>query len=304
MSKTRIAVIGTGMVGSSFAYAAMLKGLASEIILIDANEDRERGEVMDLSDALISGKMGSVSAGSLSDCQDVDVIVVTMGAPRKPGETRLDLANKNTKIMKEVIRGMGKLRQDTVVIVVSNPIDILTQVAVENIDLPKGQVFGSGTFLDTSRLRQHLSKKIGINLRNIHAYVLGEHGDSAFIPWSTASIAGVPATTIFSEEEMCEAEKKTKGAGGEIIQLKHSTYYGIAAVMTRIVDIVLKDKKQVVPVSTDPDVYGITGVSLGVPAIIGRRGVEKVWKLDLTDDEKVKLENSANVLKGVLGGIQ
>ncbi len=299
--KTKIAVVGTGMVGSSFAYAAMIRGLAAEIILIDVNEAREEGEVMDLAHGLIGTETGGVRGGSLRDCADVDIIVICAGAPQAPGETRLDLVNKNVKILRGLIKGMGKLRQDTVVIVVANPVDILAYVAAKMLGLPRGQVFGSGTSLDTSRLRYNISQKIGVNLHNVHGYVMGEHGDSEFVPWSLVNISGVPAKELLTAAEMKGIEQKTMKAAYEIIQRKHSTYYGIGVVVTELCEAILHDKKFIMPVSAEPGTaYGIHDVFLGVPAVLGRRGVEKVWPLPLNAAEKAKLQKSANILRGYL----
>jgi L-lactate dehydrogenase len=302
--KTRIAVVGTGMVGSSFAYAALIKGLAAEIIMVDANEAREEGEVMDLSHALIGTSTGNVAGGDFKDCNNVDVIVITAGMAQKPGETRLELVKKNSKIMRHIIKQMGKLREDTVVIIVANPVDIMTHLAASLIKLPKGQVFGSGTSLDTSRLRHNISQKLGVNLHNIHALVMGEHGDSEFVPWSLANASGVKVADVLTAKEMKEIETKTMRAAYEIIQRKQATYYGIGVVVLDLVERVLRDQKFITPVSTEPGVaYGIHGISLGVPAVLGRRGVEKVWKVPLTKSEQAKLEKSAKLLKGYLKGI-
>lgn len=298
--ETRIAVVGTGMVGSSFAYAAMIKGLAAELVLVDVSEEREMGEVMDLSHGLIGTETGSVKGGSFKDCRDVDVIVITAGVPQKPGETRLDLVGKNAKIMRGIIKKMGKLRQDTVVIVVSNPVDILAHIAAKEIKLPKGQVFGSGTSLDTSRLKYFVGEKAGINLHNVHAYVMGEHGDSEFVAWHSGTVSGVPMKKLFTAKQMKAIEYKTMRAAYEIIQRKRATYYGIGVVITEIVEAVLHDKKQIIPVSTEPVPYGVRGISMGVPAVLGRCGVERVWKVELSANEKKKFMKSAKLLKSYL----
>jgi L-lactate dehydrogenase len=305
LHKTRIAVVGTGMVGSSFAYAAMIKGLAAEIIMVDANEAREAGEVMDLSHALIGTATGNVVGGSFKDCGNVDIIVITAGAAQKPGETRLDLVKKNAKIMADIIKKMGKLREDTVVIVVANPVDIMTQLAAQLIKLPKGQVFGSGTSLDTSRLRLNISAKLGTNLHNVHGYVLGEHGDSEFVAWSLTNVSGVKAAELLSPKDMKDIEVMTMRAAYEIIQRKQATYYGIGVVVAELVEHVLRDSKYIVPVSTEPGAaYGIHGISIGVPAVLGRRGVEKVWKVPLAVSEMAKLKKSADLLKGYWKGVK
>lgn len=303
--ETKIAVVGTGMVGSSFAYAAMIKGLAAELILIDVSEEREKGEVMDLSHGLIGAKTGRVWGGDFVDCQNVDVIVITAGAAQKPGETRLDLVGKNIKILKSILKKIGKCRPDTVVILVSNPVDILTYVAKKYMKLPENQIFGSGTSLDTSRLRFNISQMLGVNLHNVHGYVMGEHGDSEFVAWSTANVSSMPMNKVLTKKQMKTVEKSTRRAAYEIIQRKHATYYGIGVVITELVEAVLHDTKKIVPVSTIPGAaYGIKDMSVGVPAVIGRRGVEKVWKVPLSKPELAKLKKSASLLKKTLKGVK
>jgi L-lactate dehydrogenase len=304
--ETRIAVVGTGMVGSSFAYAAMIKGLAAELILIDASEEREVGEVMDLSHGLIGTETGTVRGGNFKDCRDVDVIVITAGAAQKPGETRLDLVNKNVKILKSILRKIGKLRKDTVVIIVSNPVDILAYIAREILKQPNpGQVFGTGTSLDTSRLRFNISQKLGVNLHNVHGYVMGEHGDSEFVAWGQCNVSSMPVKKLLTAKQMKEIEHMTRRAAYEIIQRKRATYYGIGVVITELVEAVLHDTKFVMPVSTVPGAaYGINDMSVGVTAVIGRKGVEKVWKMPLTKGELGKLKKSASLLKKILKGVK
>ncbi|MDH5597248.1 MAG: L-lactate dehydrogenase, partial [Candidatus Peregrinibacteria bacterium] len=274
-----------------------------ELILVDVSEEREMGEVMDLSHGLIGTETGSVKGGDFRDCGDVDIVVITAGAAQKPGETRLDLVSKNIKILKSIIKKMGKLRPDTVVILVSNPVDILTYVAKNTIKLPKGQIFGTGTSLDTSRLRFMVSEKLGVNLHNVHGYVLGEHGDSEFVAWSIANVSGMPMKHVLTSKQMQDIEHRTMRAAYEIIQRKRATYYGIGVVITELCEAVLHDKKMVLPVSTIPgSAYGISDMSIGVPAVIGRGGVEKVWKVPLSLSEKNKLRKSASLLKKTLKG--
>ncbi len=302
--QTRIAVVGTGMVGSSFAYAAMIKGLAAELILIDTSEEREMGEVMDLTHGLIGTETGNVRGGDFKDCGDVDIVVITAGAPQQPGETRLDLVSKNITILKSILKKMGKLRPDTVVIIVSNPVDILSYVAREYLKMPNpGQVFGTGTSLDTSRLRYIISQKLGINLHNVHGYVLGEHGDSEFVAWSLVNVSNMPIKKILTGKQMNDIETQTRRAAYEIIQRKRATYYGIGVVITELAEAVLHDKKMILPVSTIPGTaYGIKEMSIGVPAVIGRKGVEKVWKMPLSAAEISKLKKSADLLKKTMKG--
>lgn len=303
---TRIAVVGTGMVGSSFAYAAMIKGLAAELILIDTSEEREEGEVMDLSHGLIGTETGAIRGGDYKDCGDVDVIVITAGAAQKPGETRLDLVSKNVRILKDILKKMGKLRSDTVVILVANPVDILAYVARNILKQPNpGQVFGTGTALDTARLRYNISQEVGVNLHNVHGYVMGEHGDSEFVAWSQCNVSGMPVKKLLTAKQMKMIEYKTRRAAYEIIQRKRATYYGIGVVVTELVEDILNDKKFITPVSTVPGMaYGITDMSIGVPACIGRKGVEKVWKTPLTASEMAKLKKSAKLLKDIMKKIK
>lgn len=302
--KTKIAIVGTGMVGSSFAYAAMIRGIAAEIILIDSDEGREEGEVMDLSHALTGTTTGSVRGGGYTDCADVDVIVLCAGAAQKPGETRLDLLRKNSQITRDILSKMGPLNQDTVMIIATNPVDVLTHLVKQMAPVPPDQIFGSGTSLDTARLKANLGHKLGVNDSSVHGYVLGEHGDSGFIPWSTVNVAGVSADSLLKTEEMCELERQTMRSAYEIIKRKHATYFGIGVLLVQLAESVLHDRKTIIPVSTEPgEAYGITGISLGVPAIIGRGGVERIWPLTLRSDEVSKLHHSAEILTGFWKGL-
>ncbi|MCX6784761.1 MAG: L-lactate dehydrogenase [Candidatus Komeilibacteria bacterium] len=299
--QARIAIIGAGLVGSTIAFAVMLKGLAAELILIDVNEAREEGEVMDLGDGLINGQIGNICRGDLADCQNVDLVIITAGLGQKVGESRLDLITKNKAILENIIAGMGKLRPDTVVLVIANPVDVLTQLAVQLIDLPHGQVFGSGTALDTARLRHNIAKKLGVNVANVQGYVLGEHGDSEFVAWETVTVSGAPIAGLLSAGEQKEIEDKTRSAAYDIIQRKSATYYGIAAVASEIIAAILQNKELIMPVSTEPgSAYGLSGVSLGVPAILGRRGIEKIWPVALNSESQDKLKHSAQILQDFL----
>ena len=198
---------------------------------------------------------------------------------------------------------MGKLRSDTVVILVSNPVDILPYIAKKSIKLPENQIFGTGTSLDTSRLRYNISQKFGVNLHNVHGYVMGEHGDSEFVAWSTANVSSMPMSKLLTKKQMKDIEHKTRRAAYEIIQRKRATYYGIGMVICELVEAVLKDAKKVVPISTIPgSIYGIKDMSVGVPCIIGRGGAERVWKVPLSKSEVAKLKKSANLLKKTLRG--
>lgn len=303
--RTTIAVVGTGMVGSSFAYAAMIKGLAAELVLIDASEEREEGEVMDLAHGLIGTHTGNVRGGTLKDCGTADIIVITAGAAQKPSETRLDLVQKNVGILKGIAKGMGRLKKEAVVIMVSNPVDILTHVARRLIALPESQIFGTGTSLDTARFRYFISRKVNVDLHNVHGYIFGEHGDSELPVWSAATVSGIAATDLLSKAEQQEIFENTKNAAYQIIQRKHATYYGIGIVVSELVEHVLNDQQCIVPVSIDPHgLYGIRDVSLGIAAVLGSSGVQRIWPLPLNPAEQKKLRQSAETLKAILNSLQ
>jgi L-lactate dehydrogenase len=300
-STTKLAIIGAGLVGSTFAYTALIKKLASKIILIDVDEAREAGEVMDLSAGLAGTDVGSIQGGDLKDCADVDMIVITAGAAQKPGQTRLDLVKTNAGILRSIITKLPKLRPDTIVLIVSNPVDILTTLAKKWIKLPASQIFGSGTSLDTARLHFYLSQLLKINIHNVHGYVLGEHGDLSFVAWSSVNVGTKPIINLLNKKELELIEQHVKKAAYEIIQRKHATYYGIAMVVAELVEAVLQDKKLIMPVATEPiEHYKIKGICLSVPAVLGRRGLERIWPIELTKAEMEKLKHSADELKKVL----
>ncbi len=286
------------MVGSTIAYASMIKDLAAEIILIDVNKQRQEGEVLDLSHGAFGTDTGGIYNGDYTDCRNVDVIVITAGASQKPGQTRLELIEINAGILRDIAESIGEIQQHTKILVVSNPVDVLTMLAKEIFPVSKNQIFGSGTYLDTSRLRLLLSQKLQISAHNTHAYVIGEHGDSAFVPWSIATAAGGrKIQDILSEEERNEIEQGVRKAAYEIISKKGSTYYGIGIVVAEILESILFNKKKVITVSTIPGAgYGITDICLGIPSIISANGIESVWQLSLEESEIEKLQNSAGLL--------
>ena len=221
MQQSKIAIIGAGAVGATTAYTATLKNLAAEILLIDVNETKEEGEVMDIADGLCLVETGCVKDASFKDARDADILVITAGAPQKPGETRLDLVKKNTEIQKSIFKQIGKLKSTAIIIMVANPVDILALVAQKISGLPRQQVFGSGTTLDTMRFRVALAKKLGVSPQSVHGYVLGEHGDSEFVAWSTVTVGGVPANKIknLSAKDKQEIEKKVKKLNRKLSRL-------------------------------------------------------------------------------------
>ena len=294
----KIAVIGAGAVGATTAYTLMIKNLASQVILIDVNEAKEEGEVLDIGDALCFSETGCVLGASYRDAANADVIILTAGAAQKPGETRLDLVNKNKAITTAIFKQIGKIKPTAVIIVVSNPVDIITYLVQELSGLPRGQVFGTGTGLDTARLRTAVGKHLNVYPQSVDGFVMGEHGDSEFVAWSTVGVGGANAVDLISAPEREKIAKAVRTEVYEIISRKGATFYGIAAVTTDVVEAVLFNQHKVMPASTRLENYlGVSGVCIGVPAVIGRSGVERVWSVKLSADEKKKFQASAKKLK-------
>lgn len=300
-AKPRIAIIGAGAVGSTVAYALTIRNLAAEIMLIDVNQQKEEGEVMDINNALCFVDTGCVKTADFKDARNADVIIITAGVSQRPGDTRLDLFEKNANIMRSIFQSTGKLRTDSVVLVVSNPVDVLTYLAQEISGLPTSQVFGSGTTLDTARMRSMVAKELDVSAQNIHGYVLGEHGDSEFVAWSTITAGGVPINKLLNATKRNRIEKSVRNEAYEIIHRKGSTFYGIGLTVTDIVEAIMYDQQRVMPITTRLDKYnGISGVCLGAPAVIGRGGVLKHWPIKLTPIETKELKHSATVIKGYI----
>lgn len=284
------------MVGATTAYALMLNDIAAELILVDVNVERAEGEVHDLSDALPFSAVSKIRTGTFPEAGQADIIVITAGAGQKPGETRIDLFKRNKVIFESILKQMAPIQKEANILVVSNPVDLMTQITQELSGLPRSQVFGSGTLLDTQRLRGYLSEKLGVAEPSIHAYVVGEHGDSEFVAWSAANIAGVPLLEFqkLTTQEMVEIERKTKMEAYEIIRLKGATYYGIGMCVAAICKAMVYDQRRVIPVSCYVEKLGAV---LGMPAVVGERGVERVVELILNAEEAAKLQKSAEKLK-------
>ena len=308
---TRIAVVGTGAVGSTFAFALLLSGLASEIVLSDANERRAEGEAMDLMHAVPFARTARVWSGPVEECRGAAVTVVAAGAAQKPGETRLDLVNKNAAIFRDLVPRIAAANPDGIILVATNPVDILAYLAYRISGLPAERVIGSGTILDTARFRMLLAERHGVDPRSVHAHVSGEHGDSEVAVWSSANIAGMPladyaATTGIGldDEARAEIESATRDAAYQIIERKGATYYAVAAGLVRIVEAVLRDQHTVLSVSSlIADYYGIDDVYLSLPAVVGRRGVERTLRLELSAEEASGLRRSAGLLRETIEAI-
>lgn len=302
-----LAIIGAGAVGSTLAYTATLKNLFSEILLIDQSNAKEEGETMDIGDALSTVDTGSIRPADLKDAKTADVIVVTAGAPQKPGETRLDLVQKNAAIQKNIFHTIGSLRKDAIVMIIANPVDVLTMLVQRLTNLPPTQVFGTGTSLDTARLKTHVARLCDVSAHNVHGYVLGEHGDTEFIAWSTITVGGLPANKI---KQLTENKRKgiadvVKKEAYAIIERKGATFYGIAAVAADILEAIVFDQKKIFPVSTLPLCeIRRPKFCLGYPAVIGKNGVERLWPLSLGREEKQKLMASGKTLQRSLRQIQ
>ncbi|EPR14322.1 L-lactate dehydrogenase [Ruminiclostridium papyrosolvens] len=305
----KVAIIGAGFVGASAAYAMSINNLVSELVLIDVNKEKAYGEALDISHGLSFAGNMTVYSGDYSDVKDCDVIVVTAGAARKPGETRLDLAKKNTMIMKSIVTELMKHYNTGVIVSVSNPVDVLAYMTQKWSGLPANKVIGSGTVLDSARLRTHISQALDVDIANVHGYIVGEHGDSQLPLWSATNIAGIPFDEYVKinglniDKDALFSEVKV--AGATIIKNKGATYYGIALSINRIVESILKDFNTIMPVGTVLDgQYGLKDVLVNVPTIVGGNGAEKVLELNISDAELQLLKHSAEQVRAVIDEIK
>lgn len=303
-NKTKVAVVGCGKVGITAAYTMYLKNTINEIVLYDRNKEKITGERLDFLHSLsFLGTTNVNVAQDMSDLKDSDIVIYATGAAQKPGETRLDLVRNNTVILEEMIPEILKHAPQSTIIVVANPVDILTYKAYKLTSSKRGKIFGSGTTLDTARFRYYLSESLKVSPINIHGYILGEHGDSSFPAISTTNVGGESISSIkgYSKEMVLEAYKKTREAAYEIIADKGATYYSISVVIAQLVDACLNDTKRIFPVSIPLEgEYGLKDVSLSVPCILGNMGAEKIIELDLSKDEKEMMNKSSEVLKKYL----
>lgn len=307
----KIAVVGCGFVGSSSAFALMESGLFSEMVLIDATKAKAEGEALDISHGLPFAKPMQIYAGEYEDLSDASLIVVTAGAGQKPGETRLDLVKKNIGIFKTIIPEISKRNRDAILLIVANPVDILTYATVKLSGYPEARVFGSGTVLDTARLKYLLGEHLQVDSRSVHAFVIGEHGDSEIAAWSSANVSGVPLNDFCEmrghynhEESMKRIAEDVKNSAYQIIEKKNATYYGIAMSVKRICEAIVRDEKSVLPVSCiQHDNHGISDVALSMPHIVGKDGIEGVVPISLSEEEAAALRASAKTLRTVLDDV-
>ena len=303
----KVAVVGCGFVGSASAFAIMESGLFSEMVLIDANRDKAEGEALDISHGLPFAKPMQIYAGDYKDIADAAVVVVTAGAGQKPGETRLDLVKKNVGIFKSVIPRIAEFNKEGILLIVANPVDILTQAALKFSGFPENRVFGSGTVLDTARLKYLLGEHLSVDSRSVHAFIIGEHGDSEIAVWSSANVSGVPLNDFCEMRghfdhiaSMKRIAESVKNSAYEIIEKKGATYYGIAMSVKRILEAIARDEKSILPVSSfQHDNHGVSDVAISMPAIVGRNGVEGTVPISLSKEEENALQESAETLRKV-----
>ena len=301
-------MVGCGFVGSASVFALMQSGLFSEIAMIDADMDKAEGEAMDISHGIPFAKHMRVYAGDYDDVRDAGIVIVTAGANQKPDETRLDLVHKNVGIFKSIIPEIASRDFKGILLVVANPVDILTAVAQKLSGLPENRVIGSGTVLDTGRLKTRLSEHLGVDSRSIHAFIIGEHGDSEIAAFSSANVSGIPLNNFcemkghfnHDESEKFIAED-VKNAAYEIIQRKRATYFGVAMAVKRICECIVRDEKSILPVSTMMHgEQGIEGVVLSMPCVVGGDGIETQVPIKLDEDDAKRLRESADILKGIM----
>ena len=305
MKKGKIVLVGTGFVGMSMAYSMLNRGGINELVLIDIDKDKTIGEQMDLSHGLpYAPQKMIIKAGDYDECKDAQVVVITAGIAQKPGQTRLELAETNAKIMKQITESIMQSGFNGVIVVASNPVDLMTYVVAKVSGLPTNKVIGSGTVLDTARLRYLMADYLKISSKNIHAYIMGEHGDSSFVPWKHAYVGCKRIEDVMKDNHhpMEDLEKIHKGvvdAAYEIIEKKKATYYGIGMALNRLVKAVLNNENSILTVSTylKDGQYGQDDIYIGVPAIINSNGVRELLDLDLAEDEQAKLDNSCKLIK-------
>lgn len=305
-NKRKVVLVGTGMVGMSFAYSALNQAVCDELVLIDINEKRAKGEAMDLNHGLaFSNSSMKIYSGSYSDCSDADIVVICAGVNQKPGESRLELLQRNAKVFSSIVPAVVQNGFDGIFLVATNPVDIMTRITYELSGFNASKVIGTGTTLDTARLRYLLGEYFEVDPRNIHAYVIGEHGDSEFVPWSQAILAVKPIKDVladnsqaYSMEELEKISIDVRTAAQEIIEAKGATYYGIGMAIVRIVRAILNNENSVLTISTRlRGEYGCKkDVFIGNPCIINGSGAKELLELKLTDEEIEKLNNSCNIL--------
>jgi len=296
----RVVLIGTGLVGSSYAFAMLNQGVSEELVLIDLNKEKSEGDVMDLNHGLAFAPSSTrIWFGDYEDCKDADIVVLCAGANQKPGETRLDLVDKNLKIFKNIVKNVMDNEFNGIFIVATNPVDILSYAVWKYSGLPQSQVIGSGTILDTARFRYLLAEHFDVDTRNVHAYIIGEHGDTELPVWSHADIGGMQILdTVTDQEVLDHLFVSVRDAAYQIIERKGATYYGIAMGLVRLTKAIIHNENSILTVSCFLNgEYGEKDVYIGVPAIVNSKGIKKVLELKLNEKETKQLKHSVSVLK-------
>ena len=304
-------VIGVGFVGATCAFTLATSGLFSELVLVDANHKKAEGEAADISHGIAFSQPCVVRAGGYDDLKECGLIVIAAGANQKPGETRIELLGRNKAIMQSIVESIMNVNKDAILLVVSNPVDLLTYMAQKISGLPAGRVIGSGTVLDTARLKHLLGQYLEIDSRNVHAFIVGEHGDSELAVWSSANISGVDLDDYckisgkdYSQETLDKIYISVRDAAYSIIEGKGATYYGIGLAVKRIAEAIVRDEHSVLPVSSMVDGhYGVSGLCLGLPCVLGKNGVENVLDIPLNEAEAEKLRSSAEKMRALLDEI-
>ena len=303
----KVILVGDGAVGSTFAFSMVQQGIAEELGIIDIAKEHVEGDAIDLADATPWTSPKNIYAADYPDCKDADLVVITAGAPQKPGETRLDLVNKNLKILSSIVEPIVESGFNGIFLVAANPVDILTYSTWKFSGFPKERVIGSGTSLDSARFRQALAELVGVDARNVHAYILGEHGDSEFPVWSHANVAGlqiydwVKSHPDINEEEIVDLFFSVRDAAYTIIEKKGATFYGIAVALARITKAILDDENAVLPLSVYMNgEYGLEDIFIGAPAVINAKGIKQVIEIPLTDGERERMHASAKQLKEIV----
>lgn len=307
----KCAVIGCGNVGATTAYSLMLSGLFNEIVLLDIDTKRARGEAEDIAHGIPFNSPVEIYAGNYSDIEDAGIVIITAGVSQKPGETRIDLIQRNTKVFSSIIDQITATKFDGIILVVTNPVDILTYVTIALSKFDSRRVLGSGTVLDTARLKQLMGNKFGVDARNIHTFIIGEHGDSELPVWSSANVSGIDINSYYNnfvcdcnDSALQKTFESVRDAAYSIIEAKGATYYAIAEAVKRIVTAIVRDERTILPVSTLlTGQYGISDVCLGVPCVVGKNGVEEILEIPLSETERKNFIRSANALQNAISTI-
>lgn len=311
--KRKVMLIGCGMVGMSYAYALLNQNIVDELVLVDVNKEKAIGEAMDLNHGLaFASSSMKIYAGDYSDAKDTDLIVIAAGVNQKPGESRIDLLSRNTAVFKSIIDPVVEAGFNGIFLIATNPVDIMSEITLKLSGFSPDKVIGSGTTLDSARLRYLVGEKLKVDPRNIHAYVIGEHGESEFVPWSQAHVSTVSLDELKAKHpersedlDMSEIEAEVRNSAQKIIAAKKATYYGIGMALVRITKAIFSDENSILTISSLVDgPYGIKGAYLGLPCIVGREGRVKLLELDLTEEEQKKLEKSATVIKEAFSSVR